>query len=153
MRALIMAMTLGCFCSIGQAQTVSPLFARGYTVIPEPQRVSLGADDFTFDRSWQLKLDKSVPANDVAVETLRGDLSRRFNVTLGVSGRSGGILSLRIVPGSVQVGKALDLNKQSLEEQAYRSTLHSGTITITANASTGLFYGVETLIQLLRPDT
>ena len=39
----------------------------------------------------------------------------------------------------------------ALEEQAYRIDLHSGMITITANAPTGLFYGVETLVQLLRP--
>jgi hexosaminidase len=150
-RALLIATVTGLLCSIGQAQTVSPLFAHGYTVMPEPQKVSLGAKDFTFDQSWQLKLDKSVSSNDVAVETLREDLVTRFNVMLGASGGSGGILSLRIAPGSVPIGNALDSNKASLEDQAYRIDLHSGTITITANAPTGLFYGVETLVQLLRP--
>jgi hexosaminidase len=152
MRVVLIAIVFGWFCSVGLAQTVSPLFARGYTVIPEPQEVSLDAHDFTFGRNWQLKLNKSVAVNDVAVETLREDLAARFNLRLSASGGSGGILSLRIAPGSVQIGHALDINKKPLEDQAYRITLNSGRIAITANASTGLFYGVETLIQLLRPE-
>ncbi|HTE25086.1 glycoside hydrolase family 20 zincin-like fold domain-containing protein, partial [Flavitalea sp.] len=35
--------------------------------------------------------------------------------------------------------------------QAYRLQLEKGRITITANAGPGLFYGVQTLIQLLQP--
>lgn len=153
MRTFLIAVILGGLCSYcGVAQTVSPLFARGYTVIPEPQKVTLGADDFTFGQSWLLKLDKSVASNDVAVQALREGLSTRFHVTLGAVGKPGGVLSLRIAPGSVQIGKALDRNKSALDEQAYRIDLHSGSITITANAPTGLFYGVETLVQLLRPE-
>ncbi|MGO8720670.1 MAG: beta-N-acetylhexosaminidase [Acidobacteriaceae bacterium] len=152
MRLPFIAMILGLFCSLGQAQTVSPLFARGYTVIPEPQSVSLGAHDFSFGSNWQLKVDKSVASNDVAVDVLREDLADRFNVRLGTSAGAGGTVSLRIQPGSVAIGGALDSNKASLEDQAYRITLHSGAIAIAANAPTGLFYGVETLVQLLRPD-
>ena len=40
---------------------------------------------------------------------------------------------------------------RQLEEQAYRIDLHQGAVAITANAPMGLFYGVDTLIQLLRP--
>ena len=137
MRTRLIATVTGFLCSIGQEQTVSPLFARGYTVIPEPQKVSLGAKDFAFVQSWQLNLDKSVSSNDVAVETLREDLVSRFNVMLDASDGSGGILSLRIAPESVPIGNALDSNKASLEDQAYRIDLHSGTIAITANDPTG----------------
>ncbi len=151
MRELVIGAMAGLFCFAGQAQTVSPLFARGYTVIPEPQKVSLGARDFTFTSGWQVKLDKSVPADDVAVETLRDDLATRFNVRLATSGNSAGTLSLRIKPGSVQVGNALDKGQDNLAGQAYRIDLHNGSVQITGNAPTGLFYGVETFIQLLRP--
>ena len=120
-------------------------------MIPEPQKVTLGADNFTFGPAWQLKLDSGVAKDDVAVETLREDLASRFHVRLGSSGNSG-ILSLRIAHGSVQIGKALDPNKESLEEQAYRIDLHRGEISIVANAPTGLFYGVETLVRMLRPE-
>jgi hexosaminidase len=152
MRTLVIAVIAGACCSLTSAQTVSPLFARGYTVIPEPQKVSLGASDLTFDQSWQLKLDKGVAKDDVAADTLREDLASRFNVRLGSEGAAGGTVTLLIQPNSVSIGTALGSNKQSLEEQAYRIDMHKGSITITANASTGLFYGVETLVQLLRRD-
>ncbi|MGO8719676.1 MAG: glycoside hydrolase family 20 zincin-like fold domain-containing protein [Acidobacteriaceae bacterium] len=152
MKVLLLAATIGCLSCGGLAQTVSPLFARGYTVIPEPQKVSLDAHDFTFGPSWQLEVGKSVAAGDVAVETLREDLNTRFDVRLGASGSSSDILSLRIEPGNVPIGEALDSNKASLKEQAYRISLHEGAVMITANAPTGLLYGVDTFIQLLRRD-
>jgi N-acetyl-beta-hexosaminidase len=148
---LVAAAVVGCLCPGGVAQTASPLYARGYTVIPEPQKVSLEAGEFSFGDGWTLHLDPSVSAKDVAVEALREGLSQRFHVKLSEAGRSSGVLSLRIAPGSVAIGKAQDENKSRLEEQAYRINLRQGSVAITANASTGLFYGVETLIQLLRP--
>ena len=42
--------------SSGWAATSSPLFARGYTALPGPQKVSLGAKDFEFTRAWRLQL-------------------------------------------------------------------------------------------------
>jgi len=153
MKGFLIVAVFGSLCSGGFAQVSSPLFARGYTVVPEPQRVSLEAGNFTFGPGWQLKLDKGVATDDVSVETLREDLSTRFHVTLGTAAKSEGILSLRIVPGSVQIGKVIGspTQEQDLKEQAYRIELHSSSIMITANAPTGLFYGVETLIQLLKP--
>ncbi|MEO6966537.1 MAG: glycoside hydrolase family 20 zincin-like fold domain-containing protein, partial [Acidobacteriaceae bacterium] len=151
MRSFFIATFVGWFCAVGLAQATSSLSARGYTVLPEPQKVSLGTHDFTFGQNWQLKLDKSVAHGDAAVEALREGINSRFHMKLGASAGTGGVLTLRIAPGSVQIGKAQDPNKTLLEEQAYRITLHSGEITITANAGAGLFYGVETFGQLLRP--
>ena len=45
MKAVVIAAIAGVCCSLMQAQAVSPLFARGYTVIPEPQKVSLAGSD------------------------------------------------------------------------------------------------------------
>ncbi len=152
MKSLLAVAVLGCVCSGGLAQTVSPLLARGYTVIPQPQKVSLETEDFSFGNGWQLRLGSGVSANDVAVESLREGLSNRFHVALNTPGSSLGVLSLRIAAGSVRIGQAQDNDKGALEEQAYRIELHQGSVTITANAQTGLFYGVDTLIQLLRPE-
>jgi hexosaminidase len=148
---LIIATCFACIPSWGFAATVSSLFARGYTVIPEPQKVSLGVGDFTFGEGWRLQLDNSVASNDVAVEALRDDLFTRFSLALNPSGRPVGVLSLRISPGTVQVGNAADRDKGKLANQAYQMELDNHSIKITANASTGLFYGVETLIQLIKP--
>jgi hexosaminidase len=152
MRAWVVAAIVSACCSLGYTQTVSPLFARGYTVIPEPQKVTLEDSNFTFNQAWQLKLDSGVAKDDVAVDELRDNLASRFNIRLNSTGNADGKLTLHIQTGSVAIGAAVDVNRKSLEEQAYRIDLHKGSITITANASIGLFYGVETLVQLLRRD-
>jgi hexosaminidase len=149
-RLLIMLACVAWLPLWGLADTVSPLFARGYTVIPEPQHVSLGDRDFVFNSSWRLEIDKSVASDDVAVEALRSDLAARFNLKLSSSGTAH-TLSLHVLPGSVHVGAAVDRDKNKVADQAYRIDLASHAVNITANSSVGLFYGVETLIQLLSP--
>ena len=148
--ALCVAAIPSLVCAGAHAETVSPLFARGYTVLPAPQKVSLGATDFSFDAYWQVALGNGVDRNDVAIATLREELASRFDTRLGKTGGAGGTLTLQLEPGSVPIGKALSPDKESLKEQAYRIELSSGSVTITANASPGLFYGVETFVQLLR---
>ncbi len=150
MKSFLIAVIIGSLGSGAVAQTVSPLFARGYTVLPEPQKIFLQDHDFAFGEGWQLKLDKSVASNDVAVQVLREDLADRFDVTLDAAGKQAGVLILRIAKDSVTIGNAQDNNKAALEEQAYRIDLHKNSVAITANAPTGLFYGVETLVQLVK---
>lgn len=128
MKAFIIAVMSGLLCSSGFAQTVSPLFSRGYTVIPEPQKVSLEGHDFSFGTGWQLKLDKSVASSDVAVEALREGIADRFHIVLGGTGKSAGVVTLRIAKGSVSIGNAQDSDRAALEEQAYRIDLHSGSV-------------------------
>ncbi len=152
MRAIFIGLLTSLICSAAQPQTLSPLFARGYTVLPEPQKVTLGATDFPFDRAWQLQRDSSVPADAPAVEILHEDLAARFHLRLGAAGQPSGTLSLRIEPATVAIGQALDPDKGSLQQQAYKIDLRSGAVAITANAETGLFYGVETFLQLLRAE-
>ena len=73
-------------------------------------------------------------------------------MSLSAASSGAGVLRLVISAGAVSIGDALDRDKQALAQQAYRIELKPRAVTITANAAQGLFYGVETLIQLLRPD-
>ena len=52
----------------------------------------------------------------------------------------------------MEIGQATDRDTASLAEQAYRLELGQDAIRITANASPGLFYGVQTLVQLVKPE-
>jgi hypothetical protein len=63
-----------------------------------------------------------------------------------------GVISLTIQPGAVKIGEATDKDKAALEEQAYQLELGDREVRITANAATGLFYGVETLLQLVKTE-
>src|SRR5450755_3143050 len=142
--------TLGIFPLF--AQTVPPLSARGYTVLPVPQKVTLGQQDFAFTDNWQLALDRGVPSQDVAVESLKEQLRERFDLSVSdKAAAGGGVLHMEVAPKSVAIGDATDRLKAGIEEQAYRLVLKPHEIRLTANAAPGLFYGVQTLIQLLKP--
>src|SRR5436190_23678735 len=52
---------------------------------------------------------------------------------------------------SASPGEATDRERGVLAQQAYRLLLAPGRVQITANAAPGLFYGVQTLVQLLKP--
>jgi hexosaminidase len=149
---LIIAAVLFVCAELAQAAE-SALFVRGYTVIPAPQKVILRETEFRVDSSWRLVLGQEVPPGDVAVEALKQDLKARFDLTLreGRTDAGESTLLLDIRPGSVPIGKALDKDQDVLAEQAYQIKLLSKEIRITANASPGLFYGVETLVQMLKP--
>ncbi|MGO8733001.1 MAG: beta-N-acetylhexosaminidase [Terriglobia bacterium] len=134
------------------AATSSPLFARGYTVSPEPQKVALSGKDFDLSAPWRLDLGPGVEADDVAVVSLKDDLRERFHFVLSdAKGKGGASLKLAIDPHAVEVGEAADREKSALAEQAYRMQLTPAEITITGNSPTGLFYGVQTLVQLVKP--
>jgi N-acetyl-beta-hexosaminidase len=111
--------------------------------------VEFKGDDFEFGNGWRLELGQGVKPDNVAEESLEEGLEKRDGVKLEPRGR-GKAIELAIEPGSVEIGQATDNFKQALEEQAYKLELASDRIRITANASTGLFYGVETLVQLVK---
>jgi hexosaminidase len=138
-------------CLCAGAVTASPLLAHGYTVLPEPQQVRLEGSDFQFDGRWHIVLGPNVRTGDIAVQGLREDMSRRYGVALDTSSQ-GKPIELSIQPGSVRIGTATDQDKAALAAQAYRLELSKDKIRLTANASPGLFYGVATLLQLVRPD-
>jgi len=138
------------FAVQARAELVSALYARGYTVIPEPQRVKLEDDDFRIAANWRLELGRGVEPNSAAVEVLKEGLEERHGIKLAERG-SGPAIRLEIQPNSVPVGEAQDKQKETLAGQAYQLKLTRTGITITANAPAGLFYGVETLVQLVKP--
>ena len=147
------ATAIACLFVAGNACAAasSALYSKGYTVIPQPQEVALRGTDFRFEGGWQLSLGDGIRSNDVAVETLTDGLASRFHLNLeGANSHSTGGIRLSVMANSVAVGEAGDRNKSALEEQAYKLNLTSSEISITANAATGMLYGVETLLQLLK---
>jgi hypothetical protein len=116
--------------------------------MPAPQKVTLGESDFPFGADWRLEIGSGVKESDVAVEALREELGSRFGFQFGAGKRT---LRLTMAPGSVAVGSTQDRDKKLIAAQAYRITIARDSVTVSANAGVGLFYGVETLVQLLKP--
>jgi hypothetical protein len=130
----------------------SPLFERGYTVLPAPQKVSLGQKEMEFTRDWRVRLEGGVAPDDAAVASLKEGLAERFHIRIRPAGEeraAARIVSLSIEPGSIAIGQAADRDKAALAEQAYRLVLTPNRVSIIGNASPGLFYGVQTFLQLL----
>jgi hypothetical protein len=131
------------------SQMVSSLFARGYNVIPEPQQAKLEHEDFRIGAGWRLELARGVEPSSTAIENLKEGLEDRHGFKLAERG-SGPAIRLEIQPNSVLVGVAQDKDRQTLALQAYKLKLAKTGITVTANAPPGLFYGVETLVQMVK---
>ena len=145
---LLASVSLLVYHSCALAATLSPLFSRGYTVLPSPQRVELGAKDIEFTQAWQLQPGPGVE-NDIALSELNQLLAERFRLRLGAS-KGGAAIHLTVAPKSVSVTGGSDQDKDALEAQAYRLTIAPDAIAITGNTATGLFYGVITFVQLLK---
>ena len=118
--------------------------------MPQPQVVRLGASDFEFTRDWVVEL-QGVPPGDAAVEVLNDELGRRYHIKVATSGRGAGTLHLVVAANSVRAGEAQDRDREVLAQQAFKIDLSRDRVTIAANAAAGLYYGVVTFVQLLKP--
>jgi hexosaminidase len=147
---LTKALSLLFLASGADSVPVSSLYVHGYTLIPEPQKTALSNGDFQLDNTWRLELGGSVKANDIAPESLKEQLSERYGLNLGTRGER--LIELRIQPDSVQIGDTTDPDKAAVQAQAYRMELDPQRIRITANAAPGLFYGAQTLVQLVKAE-
>ncbi len=146
-RGLILAAV--CVMS-ARAEAEPPLAAAGYAVLPTPQRVTLAGSEFRIGPKWHVEREAGVAESDVAPGTLIEELAARHGLRLAVDKSDGPAIRLAIRPGSVAIGVAQDRDREVLAAQAYRLELGENEVRITANAAPGLFYGVETLVQLVK---
>jgi len=134
-------------------QAASPLAAAGHAVLPAPQKVTLTGHEFILDDRWRVQIGDGVKDSAIAAESLKDGLATRFHLNLA-QGRSNSAaapsIRLALKPNSVSIGEAADRDKSVLAEQAYRLSLDEKAVRIEANAEAGLFYGVQTLLQLVR---
>jgi len=129
----------------------------GSGLLPLPQSVSFSSNEYVLDNNWVIDAGSNISKADPAVQSLTAELKDRFGITIKMSAganrsKKSPIIHLIVKPGIVKIGKATDTNRTALMQQAYHLKLNKETISITANAPQGLFYGVQSFIQLLRKD-
>lgn len=125
-------------------ELASPLWAAGYASLPCPRSVNLEGGDIVIDSGWTLSAPGEVDGG--AVETLISCLRRRLGEPPAAIGEPGvHSILLSVQPGAVATGAAAGISAQ-----AYRLEILSDRIRITGNADAGLYYGVQTLVQILR---
>jgi hypothetical protein len=129
----------------------------GSGLLPIPQRVSFTNEKYILDNNWFIGTTGNITKADPAVQSLTSALKECFglNIQLNTGANAGSNIhgiQLIIKAGSVKIAKTTDTNRYALMQQAYHLKLDKEKITITANAAQGLFYGVQTFIQLLKKD-
>ena len=122
------------------ANTLNASDIKALTLIPYPQQVKISGPDFVFAGVLTIVLDKSATVSDrFAAQELIADLKSEWNIIakFGIRGTNPSIVLTRHkVPGS-------------LKDQGYQLISREGEVTISASQEDGLFYGTQTLLQLI----
>jgi hypothetical protein len=118
----------------------SELSDLGLHVIPYPQQVKIGGSDFIFKNELTIVLDKDHSVSDrFAADELISDLKSEYNIISKIGAKG-------IFPSII-----LSRHKasKSLKDQGYQITTGERELVIKANGEAGLFYGTQTLLQLI----
>jgi len=133
------------------AATPTTLAASDLCLLPRPQRLDIAGPAFRVSNAWSIGIGPGVNADSSALEALKEGFESRHGVRVSAgtnAGQGGPAIVLSIQPGAVEIGAAQDRDRAALAAQAYRITLNEKEVRIVANTDAGLFYGVETLVQL-----
>jgi len=124
-------------------EEITGLHKIGISIIPYPQSVKLQGGDFTFGGESVISLDKGASPED---RFAADELTRRMKEEWG--------LNCRIAQGNEKGGILLThaKAKSSNSEQGYQIESSPENVIIRARSSTGLFYGVQTLVQIIQKD-
>ncbi len=123
---------------------INNLKQMGYSLIPAPQEIEITGKKVIFDNNWiiETKLD----AGTMAVKRLQSGAMEFYGTKFKGNGKSK--IILEIFPDK-SINK--DLSPE-IAKQAYRMIISSGVVRITGNDYAGLFYGVQSFLQLLHPE-
>jgi hypothetical protein len=112
----------------------------GLYVIPYPQQVKVSGDNFTFNNTVHIVLDKNHSKADLfsANELIR-DLKNEFNIDAAIGNKNAYSIVL--------TRKNLS---PKLARQGYQLSASKDEINISASDEVGLFYGTQTLLQLIQ---
>ena len=130
-----------------QAQTiaqgvVTELRSQGYTIYPAPQKVELVGNNILLDDSWKVSFKGS--GLEKILTSLTSRSKELHNLTF--SGQGTGVIELSVKKGTIK-----NIPNQECAKQAYRITINKEKVLIEGNEEIGLFYGVQSFLQLLKP--
>jgi hexosaminidase len=126
------------FAACASAQAVTDLWSRGFSVIPTPQSVQLAPGDIVVDDTWAVE-----GSPGIALTTLVQDAGEFHGLRLKTGNAQ---RRIRLVVSSGSAANAFP----ELAKQAYRLRIDDSLVEVSGNTPQGLFYGVQTLVQLLK---
>ncbi len=122
--------------------TITDLRLMGYAIFPTPQQVNLDGESVIIDDSWQIMSEKTTS------KLISNELIKRSQELHGLifSGTGTGQIELKITPAAVS-----GISNPECSAQAYRISIGQDRIIIEGNDEVGLFYGIQSFLQLLKP--
>lgn len=138
-------------CFAFSLQTIK---AQDLVLIPQPQEVITSEGNFNLNKSQQLWINSS-SHNDFALQQLKVELSVQTGITsvLLKSPKKANIILYAIEEHpNTEIKKYLSNSEklQKIGEQGYWLKIEKNQIKLIANTERGLFYGVQTLKQLIK---
>lgn len=109
-------------------------------IIPKPVVLKMGSGNFSFNRATAVIANKSTTAE---AKMLNFYLNKLYGFTLPVKKKASGNTGSSII---------LALNTNQERKDAYNLDIDSRKISITSSGNQGLFYGIQSLLQLLPED-
>ncbi len=135
-------------CATPVAETSTVLFNEGIYLIPYPQEVTLGGENFLLGSELSIVLDKNATENDKFTAAI---LAARLKTEWGVN----------TVIAESSFGKSIILTHEEVSEkvtslpekkslQGYQLNVEADQLIIRAKGEAGLFYGTQTLLQIIK---
>jgi len=122
---------------------ITDLRSEGYVVYPSPQMVSLKKENIIIDNSWSISAEK-LPSNKTTTS-----LVNRAKELYGFNFSE--IDSDKKVILSIRKNAVTEVSNVDNLKQAYKITIKPNVILVEGNEEIGLFYGVQSLLQLAKP--
>ncbi len=122
------------------------LWKNGISLIPYPQHVAIGGEDFRIYENLQLVLDVNASEETRFAAIDLGQRLHEKGIVVEMQNTASAdhpCVILTIHPGAVS---------ENLDRQSYVLSTSTQTLSITANGEAGLFYGTRTLLQLIQQD-
>ena len=130
------------FAAISQSGATA-LYQHGLYVVPYPRQVVIEGENFTIDHDVVIVIDQGASSDDqFAAEELSRDLRSEYGINATVDAK--------ISPGCIVLTRK-DADKK-IGEQGYQLLSAPGQLIIKANGASGLFYGTQTLLQLIKKE-
>ncbi|MEE9463398.1 MAG: beta-N-acetylhexosaminidase, partial [Bacteroidales bacterium] len=147
--AILSSLLLLLFNAIPAASQTSALLNEGIYLIPHPQEVSLGGEDFILDDELTIVLDKNASDQDrFAANELAEELKKEWGVRKTVIAGSASGKSIILIHKGVSKDITGLPKKKAL--QGYQLAAGADQLVIRAKGDAGLYYGTQTLLQIIK---
>ena len=115
---------------------------RPVSIVPVPVSMEMGKGNFTLSAASVIE----VSTTDGDAKRVAGFLNKKISIATGYAVPVRYVSTFSNAPNSIRMSLS---NDKALGSEGYKLNVSPGLITITANKSAGLFYGMQTLLQLL----